>query len=543
MNDLIFFNSKQKSSVLLIFFFNSVVFSYLLLKNGISENKIIQHEWQWLARRKMRYIHLLLLLMVSNLIYSQHYGEYPLIEKELLLRDLELLHQGLDRYHTGMYWYTPKDSVELAFEGAKKAITTDLNVLAFHKIITPLIALSREDHTNVFLPNTTKARMREQAKLFPGSVVFLDRELYLVRNGSVEDAINEGDKILSINGQAIDSIVKNIGSMLASDGYIQSVKYSDLRGFGFSRYYYYYYGNVNHFTLKLENGRQVELEPLTVEMINKNLAVKYQTEQKNSRSRELLEFEVINDSTAYLGIHTFSNSDLRENTTHKKLAPFLENSFQIILEKNIQHLIIDLAKNSGGDEGNENLVYSYLGENYQKYKSVRAKTQKTILDNGIDKPIKLKTFGFFERVFANKKMKDGSYERKENIGFGLKAYKKEPKYKFNGSFYVLISPLTYSGGSELSNMIYSNDLGIFLGEETGGGYYGNTSGYSERLSLPHTQIMVDIPALRFEMNVNDRIPFGRGVIPHYKVTPTFEEYIKGENAALNFALKLIQKKE
>lgn len=491
----------------------------------------------------MRYIYLLLLLMLSYLTYSQHYGEYPLIEKELLLRDLEILHQGLDKYHTGMYWYTPKDSVELAFEEAKKAITTDLNVLAFHKIIAPLIALSREDHTDIFLPHTTREKMREQARYFPGLVIFLDKELYLVRNGAGEDAINSGDKILSINGQAMDDVVKNLGSLFSSDGYIQAVKYSDLTGFRFSRYYYYYYGNVNQFSLKLENGRQVELESFPIEVINKNLAARYKTEKNASPSRELLAFDVINDSTAYLGIHDFSNSDLKENTIHKKLAPFLESSFQTILERNIQHLILDLSQNTGGNEGNENLVYSYLGENYQKYKSVRAKTQKAILDNGIDQPIKLKTFGFFERVFANKKMKDSSYERKENIGFGLKAYKKEPKYKFKGNLYVLISPKTYSGGSELSNMIYANDLGIFLGQETGGGYYGNTSGYSERLTLPHSQIMVDIPALRFEMNVNDRIPFGRGVIPHYKVTPTFEEYIKGENAALNFALKLIQEKE
>ena len=184
-----------------------------------------------------------------------------------------------------------------------------------------------------------------------------------------------------------------------------------------------------------------------------------------------------------------------------------------------------------------------MGKNYQKYKRVRAKTQKAILDNGIDKPIKLKTFGFFERVFANRKIKDGSYERKENFGHGLMAYKKEPKYKFDGNLYVLISPITYSGGSELSNMIYTNDLGIFVGEETGGSYFGNTSGYSEELTLPHSKIMIDIPSLQFEMNVKETIPFGNGVIPHYEAIPSFKEYLNNENVALNFVLRLIQTKE
>jgi len=154
------------------------------------------------------------------------------------------------------------------------------------------------------------------------------------------------------------------------------------------------------------------------------------------------------------------------------------------------------------------IVWNY---NYQKYHKVKAKTQKAILDNGIDKPITLKTFGFFERVFRNKKMSDGSYERKAK---GLMAYKKEPKYKFKDNLYVLVSPFTYSAGSELSNMLYTNKLGTFIGQETGGGYYGNTSGY-------------------------ESIPFGRGVIPHHTVIPTFEQYNTGVNASLDYALQLI----
>lgn len=491
----------------------------------------------------MRISSLLLFLTLSNIIHAQDYGEYPVIEKDLLLRDLEILHQGLDKFHSGMYWYTPRDSVALAFEEARQTIKTDMNVLAFHRIVAPLVALSREDHTDIFLPNTTRKRMIQQAKFFPARVVFLGRELYITKNGSDGDAIHEGDKILRINGQSTEEIVHNIGRLFSSDGYITAVKYSDLRGLGFSKYYYYYYGNVDRFVLELDHGERVELNPLRIKDINDNMALRYGQGPGFSPSRECLEFKVINDSTAYLGLHDFANSAIKENKINNRIAPFLKNSFQLITERNIQHLILDLSENTGGSEGNENLVYSYLGENYQKYKRVRAKTQKAILDNGIDRPIPLKTFGFLERVFANKKMDDGSYERKANMGFGLSAYQKEPDYKYNGHLYVLISPVTYSGGSELSNMLYTNGLGTFVGQETGGGYYGNTSGYSEELTLPHSQISIDIPALQFEMNVDDRLPFGSGVIPHHEVIPTFEEYINGENAALNFTLRLIEEKE
>ena len=89
-------------------------------------------------------------------------------------------------------------------------------------------------------------------------------------------------------------------------------------------------------------------------------------------------------------------------------------------------------------------------------------------------------------------------------------------------------------------MIYTNDLGTFVGEETGGGYYGNTSGYGQELTLPHSKIMIDIPALRFEMNVEQKLPFGRGVIPDHEIIPTFEQYLNNVNAPLQYILEQIE---
>ena len=66
------------------------------------------------------------------------------------MNDLEILYQGLDKFHSGMYWYTPKDSVDMAFHEVKKKITKDLNVLEFHKLIAPFsYAITRRPHFEV----------------------------------------------------------------------------------------------------------------------------------------------------------------------------------------------------------------------------------------------------------------------------------------------------------------------------------------------------------------------------------------------------------
>jgi len=473
--------------------------------------------------------------------YAQNFGDFPVIEKTKLLNDLEILYQGLDKFHSGMYWYTTNYSVDSAFQKIRSEITKDLNVLEFHKLIAPLVALSREGHTKIYRPETVIEKLNTDIKLLPLILIFLGNELFMVKNGSdFQDFALEGKQIESINGETPIAIVKNIGSLFATDGFVETSKYSDLAGFNFSVYYFYYYGLVDQFEIKFkENTEPIIIKSLTTKNIIQNQKDRLK-KLAIVEKEDLLEYKVLENSIAYLGINDFHNQNIEEHSKEKNLKSFLERSFKSIKENNIQTLIVDVSKNGGGSEGNEGLLYSYFGEDYQKYKKVKAKTQNAILDNGVDKPITLKTFGFFERTFTYKKMEDGSLERRQWLGPGLRAFKKEPKNKFTGKVYVIISPKTYSGASEFSNMMYTKDLATFVGQETGGGYLGNTSGYSQKVVLPNSKIKVAIPALQFIMNVEPKLPFGRGVIPHYKVIPTFEQYISGENASVEYILKQLE---
>lgn len=484
-----------------------------------------------------------LFIVVTN-TYAQDFGDFPKINKEKLLNDIDLLYQGLDKFHTGMYWYTPKDSVDFAFQKARNKINSDLNVLEFHKIIAPLVALTREDHTDIYLPDFVGKKLNSETRFLPFRVVFLGKELYIINNGSDFESLDLEGKIIDfINGETPTEIVEKIGNLFASDGFIKTVKYSDLRGFNFSKYYFYNYGQISQFEIKLKGIKEpLIINSKEIKSINELFKSRYK-DKKENKEKDLLEFKILNDSTAYLGIHDFDNPTIRKDSEDKSLKRFLSRSFETIKENNIQTLIIDVSENGGGSEGNEGLLYSYFGENYQKYLKVRAKTQKAILDNGIDKPIKLKTFGFLERKFHNIKQSDKSYERKLNAGHGLMAYKREPKFKFKGKVYIIISPITYSGGSEFANMMYSQGLATFVGQETGGGYLGNTSGYSQTLILPNSQIEIKIPALQFVMNVEYKLPFGSGVKPHYEVIPTFEQYLNEENASLKFILEQLENKK
>ena len=250
-----------------------------------------------------RIIIVLIIYCIScQLSYAQNFGSFPSIKKEKLLDDLDILYQGLDKFHSGMYWYTPKDSVDMAFQDVIKKITNDLNVLEFHKLIAPLVALSREDHTNIYRPKIVKEKLNSEIRLLPLTVVFLGEELYCVKNGSdFQDFALEGKLIESINGETPISIVDKIGNLFASDGFIKTVKYSDLKDFNFSTYYFYYYGQVNQFEIKFKDIKEpLIFKPLKIKAINQHLNTRYK-ETKKAEKNDLLEYRIHNDSIAYLG--------------------------------------------------------------------------------------------------------------------------------------------------------------------------------------------------------------------------------------------------
>ena len=88
-------------------------------------------------------------------------------------------------------------------------------------------------------------------------------------------------------------------------------------------------------------------------------------------------------------------------------------------------------------------------------------------------------------------------------------------------------------------MIHSNTNAVFIGEESGGGYYGNNSGMVPEMILPVTRIRIAIPLIKYVMAVKE-YPFkDHGFFPDYEVIPNIAEKINGIDPELAFAKKLI----
>src|SRR5690606_10075594 len=115
------------------------------------------------------------------------------------------------------------------------------------------------------------------------------------------------------------------------------------------------------------------------------------------------------------------------------------------------------------------------------------------------------------------------------------------KNNFLGKCYFLINGKSFSTTSEFCAIAKSNARGKFSGEETGGGYYGNTGGEMERVILPTTKITVVIPRRKYVLAVRPQKFKDRGVIPDYEVIPGIDDILSNRDVQLEYALKLAEK--
>ena len=80
---------------------------------------------------------------------------------------------------------------------------------------------------------------------------------------------------------------------------------------------------------------------------------------------------------------------------------------------------------------------------------------------------------------------------------------------------------------------------VFVGEETGGGYDGNTSGVSRTYLLPKTQVRVSIPCWMYTTANLGHDFFGRGAPVDHEVEPSIQDLLQGRDTELEFTRALI----
>ena len=418
------------------------------------------------------------------------------IEPELLRQDFTFFREALEKEHAGLYRYKSKIVLDKLFDSCFAALHHPMSQLEFAKSITSVISSIEDGHTGTNLSRLLMNYYSENEKMFPVWVYFINKKAYILCSRIKE--LPAETEILSIDNKPIAEIKRRLFQYLPSDGKIETKKNQVLNNGAFSFLYNWIYGNKDSFTVRYRTKQgEIKTTNINAEFL-KDFECDNGSEVSNTKD---LQLDFPEKNIALLTIKTFDDNRLSGKQNFKD---FLDTSFGKISSQKINKLIIDLRGNAGGADMYGVLLYSYLTNNPFKYLySVESTTRK---------------FTALENSFL------GMQQPQNNC--------------FNGKVLFLINGLCFSTTADFCSIAKSDNRGKFIGEETGGAYYGNTSGQTTKIELRNSKINITIPKFKYVNDVKKAKYEGRGIIPDYTILPTIQEVILHKDVQLNFALKL-----
>ena len=233
----------------------------------------------------------------------------------------------------------------------------------------------------------------------------------------------------------------------------------------------------------------------------------------------------IDTSFALMTINSFSKGHLKN---------FFKRSFRKLHKKNINNLVIDIRANGGGDINNYVLLAKFLRNTPFKVADTAYSKNKNF---GLY--TKYITSGFFNNIglfFLTHKGKDSNY----HFGFWERhTFMPKRKNHFDGNVYVLTNGLTFSASTLFCNAVKGEQNITLVGEETGGGWYGNSGIMIPDIKLPNTKLRIRLPFFRIVQYKHIGVK-GTGVIPDVYVGPVYKDVINDADTKIEKVKEMIK---
>jgi C-terminal processing protease CtpA/Prc len=470
-------------------------------------------------RNKILYL-VLLVFSISAILNGQEN-----LTPEQLKIDFNLARQALQEAHPGLYRYNSKTSMDSLFKATELLIDHNMSQQEFYRLLVPVIGRIGCGHTKLHPDsNWENNYFYGRDHLFPLRLHISGSRAFVL--GSYEkEIIPAGSEIVKINDQPIGEIIGKLILSSFSDGRNVTFRYIELDRF-FSAYYANMLEAPETFSIQYNDGqpRQAKIPAVTFEIIDQ-----YYKQQESNNEKRPYFVSYPDEHTALMTISSFWMKG------DKSFSSFLKSSFSDFRERKINNLIIDLRNNEGGEDARgAGLLACLMDRNFRYYDRLQATTDKKY---SFSEQARLpKFYGILRSLLS--KTDSGTYVWKHSHNLKLQ---KPAKNHYDGKVYVLINGASFSVTSEFAAAAHYNKRATFIGEETGGGYYGNNSGTFVIVTLPNSRLNIGIPMLAYYMAVKDYPYKDRGVIPDYTVEPTVQDLLNGTDPVMKFALDLIDK--
>jgi hypothetical protein len=485
----------------------------------------------------------LFVLLLYSCATTKNFNPNKKYSAQQLHQDYSLLRNILEKKHPSLYWYTPKDSMDIYFDKYYGDIKDSMTEQQFGwKVIAPLTDKIHCGHTSFSRSaayNNWAAGKRIPS--FPLLLKCWNDSMAVTTNLNRKDSIlKRGTLITSVNGIKNAQLIKTMFGYMTEDGYATNVNYSRVSNsfpyyhrniFGVSKTYAVTYldksgveqsVNIPAWNLVEDSSKKIKDSPV----ILKQPKPKRITRQERLQDTRSLAVDTTNN-TAIITINSFSGGSLRK---------FYRQTFSYIKQTGIDNVVIDIRNNGGGRIRLSTLLTKYVSRvkfkvadtTYALVKSLRPYS-KYIKGSFMD------NLGLF---FLTKQKSDGLYHF---VHWERKINKPKAVNNYTGNLYVLIAGNTFSAAALFSNVVKGQPGVVLLGEETGGGWHGNNGILIPDIVLPNTHIKVRLPLFRL-IQYHHAPKDGRGIPPDILLPTNYNALVKGIDYKMKFVLDMIKAK-
>ncbi len=463
----------------------------------------------------------------------------PTLSPQDLMKDLPFLEAAIG-IHPGLFRYL--DSTELA--GALSELAED-----FSQEITysdAYLALSRflaklkcgHTYANFFnQPELIKAILHWQANKLPFSTRIADGRVAIYQDLTENSQFPSPVELLAIDGRPMTEILDTLLTYVKGDGNRMAKRTDDLQIMAAGSYeafdvFYPLLFPPKHGQVALliqdEQGKKQTLSVPLITLKERTDRMRTRFPDGPKRYDESWEFKQIDQEVGYLKMGDFATYKMSMDW-----RAFLENAFESLDKEEVPNLIVDIRGNEGGMDEVLLELARYLVKTPFSFQPFETRTRYEVLPKLIQ-PIT----GSWDMSPADLRgqttpIGQGMYRLGEPsipqvIPAGDRVYQ--------GKIYLMIDAANSSATFYMAEYARQGKFATLVGQETGGNRRGVNGGHMWFVSLPHSQIEIDIPAYgTFPPTPQP----DRGIVPDWEIPVTFADVLTGTDHQLEVLLRRI----
>lgn len=465
----------------------------------------------------------------------------------VLQQDYHYFRSILEESHPSLYWFTPKDSMDYFFDAGYRQLNDSLTEPQFRNILSYVVSKMRCGHTTV-RASRQYSNYLDTVKIpvFPIHFKVWHDSLGVVSNLNRRDPVlKRGTIVTGINGFSAAQLTDTFFNYISGDGNALNGKYQYLSNRGsFGSLYRNVLGLTDSFTIAYRdsygqiNETVIPVYDPLADSANKRPAARPPQGERRGPKPTEPRTPVLNFSRSVQIDTTLSSAYMTVNTFNRgnRLRAFYRKTFRELKKRNIQHLVVDVRSNGGGDAGLSTKLTRYLAKHEFKLADSLYAVRRT---SRYHRYIQWQPAYWVMMKAVTSKRKDGHY----HFGyFERHFFKPQKKNHFDGDIYIITGGNSFSATTLFAAALQGQDNVKIVGEETGGGSYGNSAWMIPDVTLPNTGVRFRLPKFRLVMN-KDLVKEGRGIIPDIVVEPTGESIRRGVDPKVDTVRKLIMQKE